>query len=374
MTIINIEFNDVKPLGDSDISPELVECDGNPDNVDVENDDMAATIEKQEPLAKKKENVCGISDILIENVPTKVHGPDTPRQCGPDWQSGPPPPWPVTQASHCRIPGGKNQLSKVSKMFQVSTAKTAVEEKQINTKVPNFENVQSENVGHHGYYDRLEIMFRFIVYLMCYSVNMMRWAGRASMVTMNQEVFNTNSEYEGSRKCGGFFEPKKILNEDPEHENSNPRLVQAITNKIWKVLQILYFPPLLLRWWHTDRNMEVGDVCAYRGELVLCEVTEAMKDDRDKFKDVEAVVKSKQNNELEFQLEPLLYEPDDQGDVVQVEPLYEPDDDKEHSVNDLIAQIPVSVIDLQILPQYDQGGGDVQHDMDKHQVCEVDRM
>ena len=93
---------------------------------------------------------------------------------------------------------------------------------------------------------------------MCYGVDMMRWAGRASLVTMNQEVFNTSSEYEGSRKSGGFFEPKKILREDPEHLYSNPRFVQAITNKIWKVLQVLYsFPPPLLRWWHTDRNMEV---------------------------------------------------------------------------------------------------------------------
>ena len=43
-------------------------------------------------------------------------------------------------------------------------------------------------------------------------------------------------------------------------------------------------------------------------------------------------------------------------------------------MNDLIAQIPVSVIDLQLLPQYDQGGGDVHHDIAEHQVCGVDRM
>ena len=109
-----------------------------------------------------------------------------------------------------------------------------------------------------SYYDRLEKLFRFYVFLVCYGVDMMRWAGRASLVTMNQEVFNTSSEYEGSRKSGGFFEPKKILREDPEHLYSNPRFVQSITNKIWKVLQVLYsFPPPLLRWWHTDRNMEV---------------------------------------------------------------------------------------------------------------------
>ena len=56
------------------------------------------------------------------------------------------------------------------------------------------------------------------------------------------------------------------------------------------------------------------------------------------------------------------------------EPLHGPDgpNDKEHSVNDLIAPIPVSVIDLHLLPQpIDQGGGDVHHDVAEHQVmCE----
>ena len=108
---------------------------------------------------------------------------------------------------------------------------------------------------------------------------------------------------------------------------------------------------------------------------MLCVVTKAMKDYRDKFKDVEAVVKSKQNDEHEFQLQPLpLHEPDDHGDVVQVEPLYEPDD-KEHSVNDFIAPIPVSLIDLQLLPlPVDHGGGDAQHDIAEHPVCQVDRI
>ena len=109
---------------------------------------------------------------------------------------------------------------------------------------------------------------------------------------------------------------------------------------------------------------------------MLCEVTKAMKDDRDKFKDVEVVVKSKQNNEHEFQLEPMpLHEPDDQvSDCVELEPLLHEPDEKGHSVNELIAQIPVSVIDLQLLPQYDQGGGDVQHDVDKDQEHGVDRI
>ena len=74
---------------------------------------------------------------------------------------------------------------------------------------------------------------------------------------------------------------------------------------------------------------------------MLCEVTKAMKDDSAKFKDFEVVVKFKQNNE------PL--------------PLHEPDDQ-------------VSVIDLQLLPQYDQGGGDVQHDVEEDQEHGVDRI
>ena len=174
-------------------------------------------------------------------------------------------------------------------------------------------------------------LLRFLFFLMCYSVDMMRWAGRASLVTMNQEV------YEASRKSGGFFETKKVLKEDLEHEYSNPQFVQAITNKIWKVLQLLlqyeevllkmFFLSLLLRQrWHTARrcvvDMRVTNV--YRGGWMLCKVTKAIKDDKDKFKNVEVVVKSKQNNEHEFQLNPLpLHEPDDQGDVAQFESLHE---------------------------------------------------
>ena len=250
-------------------------------------------------------------------------------------------------------------------MFQVSTAKTAVE-KQINTKDPNFESDQSENVGpvRLGYYDRLENMFRLLVYLMCYSVNMMRWAGRASMVTMNQEELNMSSKYEDRRTSGGPFEPDKLLNEDPPHENKNPRFVQAITDKIWKVLQFLYFPPPLLRWWHTDGNMEVKDMYAYRGELTQ------LTSERELHEPQHVPVDQGGGH----QHLPLLHEPDYQGDVVQVKPLYEPDD-KEHNVNDLIPLIPAYAIDLQLLPQpIDQGGGDVHHDIAEHQVCGVDRM
>ena len=189
-----------------------------------------------------------------------------------------------------------------------------------------------------------------------------------------------SSEFKDMKASGGPFEPG-----------------ETVANKLWKVLQFLFFPPLLLRWWHTDRNMGVGDMYVYRGELTLCDC----KSD-DAFVDGTENVKSKPESDLlylhqhvndlaasERELhepqhvpvdqgggnQPLpLHEPDDQGDVVQVEPLYEPDDDKEHSVNDLIALNPVSVIDLQLLPQYDQGGGDVHHDIVENQVYGVDRM
>ena len=133
----------------------------------------------------------------------------------------------------------------------------------------------------------------------------------------------------------------------------------------------------------------------YRGEsksrLSEYETTRAFNDDTRKVNDVK-VVKSMQIFEHE-QHQPLpLHEHDDQdsvndlhllpqhvpvdhGDVVQVEPLYEPDDDKEHGVNDLIPLIPACVIDLQLLPQpVDQGGGDAQHDIAEHPVCQVDRI
>ena len=56
-----------------------------------------------------------------------------------------------------------------------------------------------------------------------------------------------------------------------------------ITNKFWRVLSFLYFPSLLLRWCPTDRNMEVGDVCAYRGELTLFDYKsyDAFEDDNE---------------------------------------------------------------------------------------------
>ena len=84
---------------------------------------------------------------------------------------------------------------------------------------------------------------------------MMRLAGMASLVTMSQEEFNMSSEYENRKSSGVPLEPDKILG---ENEYSNPWLVQTNTNKLWKVLYFLFFPPLLLRWWHTDRNMGVG--------------------------------------------------------------------------------------------------------------------
>ena len=123
-----------------------------------------------------------------------------------------------------------------------------------------------------SYYDRLKKLFRFLVFLMCYSVDMMSWAGRASLVTMNQEVFNTSSEYEGSRKSGGFFEPKKILREDPEHLYSNPRFVQAITNKIWKRCCRFCTSPLL----SSGGGTLTGTWrCAYRGELILFDCSDS---------------------------------------------------------------------------------------------------
>ena len=124
-----------------------------------------------------------------------------------------------------------------------------------------------------------------LAYLASYGVDLFGWAGRASM-NKNQEVW----------------------------------------------LKMFFLSLLLRQRWHSARRC-IEDICVlensnvYRGgEWMLCEVTKAMKDDRDKFKDVEVVVKSKQNNEHEFQLGPL--------------PLHEPDDQ-------------VSVIDLQLLPQYE---------------------
>ena len=81
----------------------------------VVDEGITASIAKQDPLAQKGENVCGaviISDVVKENVQSSLCS-GIPRQCGPDWLSGPPSPLPVTPASHYRVAGGENQLSDV---------------------------------------------------------------------------------------------------------------------------------------------------------------------------------------------------------------------------------------------------------------------
>ena len=82
-------------------------------------------------------------------------------------------------------------------------------------------------------------------------------------------------------------------------------------------------------------------------DAVLGPQGKAMKDDSAKFKDFEVVVKSKQNNEplpepddqvsvINLQLLPQ-YETVGKGAGVQLEPLLHEPDEKEHSGNDLIA-------------------------------------
>ena len=121
---------------------------------------------------------------------------------------------------------------------------------------------------------------------------------------------------------------------------------------------------------------------AHRGELTLfdCKSDDAFEDGTENVKsEPEPDPLSLHQHVYDLVAsESELHEPQhelvDQVDDVQFEPLHEPDD-KEHSVNDLIALIPAYVIDLQLLPQpIDQGGGDVHHDIAEHQVCQVDRI
>ena len=145
----------------------------------------------------------------------------------------------------------------------------------------------------------------------------------------------------------GPFEPDQVITDDPGDIKSRFLLVQAITNQFWKVWLKLYFPSLLLRQkWHTDRrNMEVGDICllkdsnVFRGEWRLCEVTKAMRDERDKVRNVQVTVKPKQSGS---------------GPYIVTKPIY-----LNRHVNNLILLVPVSERDPQPQPQAqgDQGDG-----------------
>ena len=148
------------------------------------------------------------------------------------------------------------------------------------------------------------------------------------------------------RISGGPFEPDQVITDDPGNIKSRFLLVQAITNQFWKVWLKLYFPTLLLRQkWHTDRrNMEVGDICllkdsnVFRGEWRLCEVTKAMKDERDKVRNVQVMVKPKQSGS---------------GPYIGTKPIY-----LNRHVNNLIVLVPVGERDVQPQPQGDGGRRD----------------
>ena len=156
-----------------------------------------------------KEN---ISDILTRGVTPDKLGPDTVWQCGPAWLSGPLSLWPETRATQNKVPDEdtENQLSKFLKKSKVSVAR----KKSIN---PINKNLQSENDGLDkliSYCGNLQKLVRFTAYLTRYSVNLVRWAGRASMVTKNQEekiLAITASEYKDAFNCLIEWEQKKRL-------------------------------------------------------------------------------------------------------------------------------------------------------------------
>ena len=148
-----------------------------------------------------KEN---ISDILTRGATPDKLGPGTTWQCGPSWLSGPPSQWPDTQVAQNRLVDKdmEIQVSKFLKKSQVSTAKVAV---------------QSDKVGLDkliSYCGNLPKLVRFVAYLTRYSAHLVRWAGRASIVTKEEKNLNISaSEYEDAYICLIKWEQKQRLNE-----------------------------------------------------------------------------------------------------------------------------------------------------------------
>ena len=103
--------------------------------------------------------------------------------------------------------------------------------------------------------------------------------------------------------------PKDLFTEDPGEVRTRFLLVQAITSQFWKIWIKLYFPTLIIQQkWHTQkRNLRPGDVCVlqdkslYRGEWRLAKVTETYEDKNKVVRNVEVMVKPKQEGKGKFQ-------------------------------------------------------------------------
>ena len=124
------------------------------------------------------------------------------------------------------------------------------------------------------------------------------------------EFLSPNSLYLGrasSRIASGPFSASDLL-EDPQKISTRFQLVQAVTNQFWKVWTKLYFPTLIIRKkWHTERrNLCVNDVCmlrdsnCLRGEWRLCRVSRVYPDEKNRVRNVEVKVSSKQDSSLVY--------------------------------------------------------------------------
>ena len=86
------------------------------------------------------------------------------------------------------------------------------------------------------------------------------------------EFLSPNSLFLGrcsERISGGPFISGGAGFDDSSALKSMFLLVQAVTDRFWKLWSYKYFPSLLLRqkWHYLHRNLEVGDVCLLRKQF-----------------------------------------------------------------------------------------------------------
>ena len=111
-----------------------------------------------------------------------------------------------------------------------------------------------------------------------------------------------------SRISSGPFEDQNVFIDDPKHAKTRFLFIQTIVNQFWRVWMKLCFPSLLIRQkWHTEqRNLKTGDVCllqdssTYRGEWRLARVSETYPDRRGNVRNVELMIKPKQDEKKEY--------------------------------------------------------------------------
>ena len=128
---------------------------------------------------------------------------------------------------------------------------------------------------------------------------------------VHPEYLSPNSLYLGrcsDRISSGPFSAADAFSDTQRDVGSRFRLVQSITDQYWKNWIKIHFPTLLVEQkWHTSRrNLRVNDIVllqedsAFRAEWRLARVTEVYPDRRGNVRNVQVLVKPKQDSTANY--------------------------------------------------------------------------